>query len=144
MVTVKIDGMKTLKETFGALAVCLDANYSEPIIFNAAKRTQDAMQQKAPGPAKRYSTHRLAKGWAHIKAAIIRKKMTRHGPNPASVIVGVDRKLAPQGQWLEYGTAKMAAQPFVRPGWNETKTAVLSEIITKFRALIIRGEGLRK
>ena len=144
MVSVKVEGIKTLKAQFEALAVCLDPNYSEPIIFRHATTVELAAKMRVPRSAQRYSAHRKAKGWGHLRDAIVTKKMTRQGKSPAPVIVAADRKVAPHAQWVEYGTAKMPAKPFLRPAWKETKKRVLSGIIRDFRALIIRGEGLRK
>lgn len=146
--SVRMEGVTELRKRFGELAVCLDAGHAEPIILQGAQRTAGAARAKAPyDPKRRPRTRRTRKGElvpnVHLRDAIVAKTLKRRGRDPAPAIAAVDRKLAPHAHLLEYGTAKMAARPFLRPAWNETKVQVLSDIVKGFRTLILFAEGLR-
>lgn len=54
-------------------------------------------------------------------------------PNHAAVIVGTNVEYA---RFLEEGTSRMAAQPFMQPALDETKTAALAEVKRALKILV--------
>lgn len=55
--------------------------------------------------------------------------------------VWVSKRLAPYQHLVEYGTSKMAAEPFWRPARKNTSAAMISLIANGMRKIIAEGEG---
>ena len=51
----------------------------------------------------------------------------------AVVIAAIDRKIAPHAHLLEFGTSRMSAQPFFRPGWDSIKGRVEDMVKKKLK-----------
>jgi HK97 gp10 family phage protein len=58
-------------------------------------------------------------------------------PSKPYVIVGVNYHRAPQAHWIEYGTAKAGAQPYMRPALTATRSLMVAIIAEGgYKALI--------
>lgn len=58
------------------------------------------------------------------------------GPNRAAVIIGTNVEYA---RFIEEGTSRMAAQPFLQPALDETKTAALAEVKRALKILVTKA-----
>lgn len=61
---------------------------------------------------------------------------TRGPDDKRGVLVGVSKKKAPYGRFVERGTSKMAAHPFFRPGINAVAPTVANMISGDMKKLI--------
>ena len=82
-----------------------------------------------------------------LKKSISYKLLSRY---PPAIYVGPGRGSGAKydayyGQWVEFGTQKMAAQPYLRPAWDMTKGEVIERISQYIREIIksIKPQTLR-
>jgi len=94
----------------------------EPIL----KRGADIMADKVRSLAKVGST-------GNLRASVVSKVLKRSGDNPAPAITAIDYRKGPHAHLLEYGTSKMAARPFFRPGIEGSSDQALEVVITKLQ-----------
>lgn len=75
--------------------------------------------------------------YEHLKDDIKVSNVTRKD-GMKYVLIGPTRKTGWRGHFLEYGTTKMSARPFVYPGFRESADEALKAMADSFR------EGLRQ
>ena len=68
-----------------------------------------------------------------LKKAIFAAYGKESEPN---VLVGVNYKIAPQAHWIEYGTSRIPAQPYMRPALTATRAKCVAIIAEGFRGII--------
>jgi HK97 gp10 family phage protein len=54
-----------------------------------------------------------------------------------SVLVGVNYRIAPHAHWLEFGNARIPAQPFMRPAIAAVRSKVVAVIAEGYRKLLL-------
>lgn len=62
-------------------------------------------------------------------------------PKKSNVLVGMNYKISPHAHFLEYGTVKMRAQPYFRPGITASRSAIAASLIQGMRGLITSDEA---
>lgn len=99
----RIDGLRATQTSIDRLAKSLDPGQVERAAEDSAKMIADDARRRAP------------RDEGTLQRAIGTTRLDRQGDQPAPVLARVDRKAAPHGHWVEFGTVKMAAQPYFRP-----------------------------
>lgn len=120
--TITIQGMEQLNAKVDRIVKAADAQKNEQIVLKSAEIIRNRIRDKAPVGA----TGRL-------KRSPVAKLMARHGDAPAIAIAGIDRKVAPHGHLVEFGTSHAPAHPFFRPAIDETKGAVLNQLKSEMK-----------
>jgi HK97 gp10 family phage protein len=129
---VTIEGLDDLDKQIEDLIKAMGPDEVEPILLTGAKKIKDYAKINAPlGPT------------GNLKKSIIAKTLQRRGSamnalgigagNPAPAIAGIKSKIAPHAKFLEFGTVKMAAHPFLRPAWDYNKDRVQLQIIRELQ-----------
>lgn len=66
-----------------------------------------------------------AKGYAPVRTGALRESISTEIRETDKTIVGEVAPHVSYAQFLEFGTYKMAAQPFMRPAYEENRGAIL-------------------
>lgn len=125
--TSKSIGIEGLDETLQNIANVLDKTSAEQlkgVYLKAGQVLRDRAKQNAP-----YRTGTL-------QGAIF---AARGKPEKSNVLVGVNRKKAPHGILLEYGTSRMRPRPFFRPAITETRPQMTEIIVNGFMEAVEKG-----
>jgi len=121
---VKIEGINELEKLLKKIESSLREETMEKALLAAAEPIRAAASEKAP--------HRTGKLKENIISEINEKeKMT--------VDVGPNRD-GFYGQFIEFGTSKMSAKPFLRPAFDGKKGTAQKIFETTIRALV---EGVK-
>jgi len=112
---VHIEGVKELEAKIEQLNKGMNGEKLSKRIMPIAQEAADHIRDGAPqGPT------------GNLKRSIKAKELTPR-ESVATVIVAVDRKIAPHAHLLEFGTVRMSPHPFFRPGWDSVKEKVERE-----------------
>ena len=125
---VKVDGVQELQDNLEELKTTIQEEF-ERIITEAAGKIRDDAERRAP--------KRTGEMAENIIVDTIEIKKT-------GIKVGVGVEGGQQGDYFywyfqEFGTANMAANPFLRPAFDENKEDVRKEIQSKVRDLLEEG-----
>ena len=121
--TWTLTGMDELNANIQKLVKAVDKEQVKPILEKAATTIADAIRANAPvGPT------------GNLKRSIITHAWSDYAQ--ANAMVGIDYRIGPHAHLLEYGTVKMSARPFFRPGWDTTHTQVEEDIKTELLAAV--------
>jgi HK97 gp10 family phage protein len=122
---VDIEGIDALYDNMERIVGNTGAEKLKPVFFDAGAALRDQAKNNAPYDPRRKEGY-------HLREAIFCAPGQKGEPN---VLVGVSRSRrkrgkpsAPHGILVEYGTARMQAQPFFRPAIAQT-TAKMRDII---------------
>lgn len=162
-VEVKIAGMRELLQGLADLPFELGKGAIYAALGGAGRIVRDAAIARAPqldgsdpkvkagyrrpGTLKRairVSRSKKNKGQNGLWEVIVRvkplKKAARQKFKKATGLPGAKNPDDPYyWWWVEFGTSKMAARPFLRPAFNETKDAQLSAMRTRMKAGLERA-----
>jgi len=123
--TVRIEGVDSLKAQLARLADSLSDRAISPDLLDQAQKVADRARSKAPlGPT------------GNLKRSIHAKMMPAKGGYPPVAIAAVDRKIAPHGHLVEFGTVKMSARPFFRPAIAEVLPRAFGALKDSFKRKI--------
>lgn len=127
-IEVEVEGLKELEDNLSQLPEDL----AKKVLRAAARKAMQSMRDRVAAntprgsaPLKKGRTVRLAEGI--LMSATLRSD----GVKGASILVRVGLRVRPKeqsvfyGRFLEFGTAKMAARPFMRPAFDTEKENVL-------------------
>jgi HK97 gp10 family phage protein len=125
-----------------------------PALKELLKKLPESVEEKVTLNALRISARpfiKSAKAKVPVKSGLLKRSLNIRsvgGKGNKSVYAGVSYKrikalrmeearnsktkskktYAPHAHLIEYGTSKMAAQPFIRPAWDETQEEVIKSI----------------
>jgi HK97 gp10 family phage protein len=119
----QIEGLGEIVDKLAAIVDAPTAREAKEVYYEGGKILADQARANAP-----YDPDR--KKGTHLRDAIF---VTRGDESKPDVLVGVrynQPRGAPHGHLLEYGTAKMKAQPFFRPAMTQTGRVIASTIKT--------------
>lgn len=128
-VTVKVEGLRELGERMKGLSEDMNNRIARAATAAGAVVIRDAAKQKAPvrtgNLKKNIIVKRLPKGESSltsehivtVRKGKLTKKQQASGLNDAFY-----------AQFVEYGTAKMPAQPFLRPAYDQNKEKAVQAI----------------
>jgi len=125
---LKTKGFKELFKNLDKLEKAI-VNEIEDIIKKAAEKIRDEAKERAPKLTGQLSDS------IEVKTLEIKKDKIKIGIGPVGDAVFY---------WffVEYGTSKMAAQPYLRPAYDNNKKAVEKEIARELQKLI-KKEGIK-
>lgn len=136
MIDMKVEGLADLLKALNELPKELHRGPLRSAVSAAAKVVQDEAKANAPVDT------------GVLQKAIYRTR-SRSGSSRVqeTAIVGVrfGRKYRKRGMdgfympWVEFGTSKMAARPFMRPAFDTTKTQQLEAMKTRLARAIQRA-----
>jgi len=116
-----VEGNKELKERLKKIEKTATNNIEQALINSALFVERDA---KINAPV---DTGRLRQSITH--------KAENFGSNNPAVTIGTNVEYS---KYVEYGTSKAPAQPFLFPAYNENKQKILKELAKAFK----KGVGL--
>lgn len=119
MVKMKVRGMEGLSRAILALPIRMRRKAVRPALQSAASIVRREIIQNAP-----VDTGVLKRS--------IRQKFKRATRFEEAVMVGVSQR-AYYWKFLEFGTDRMAARPFIRPAFDRTSKETLTEFIRAAR-----------
>lgn len=133
MIEVKIEGLAELQAELLQLPDKVGNRVLQSALTSAALPIMKNAQDRVPIAHQAYKLHwgGIANpGW--LRQHIIRKKV-RSSKNSAEVIITIkDQRDAYFWRFIEFGTSKMTAQPFMRPAFE----AKASEAVDRFKEVL--------
>lgn len=121
---MKYDGFKDLDKALRELPKSVAMSVLRSAIKRAGKPVQDAMEANAPK-----LSGDLA-GSIEFKSALTsrQKRFSPKQKGEVELFIGPSYPKGAHGHLLEFGTSKMAAQPFARPAWDSNKQNVFETL----------------
>lgn len=139
VVTVKVEGLKELDARLRSLGPRLARQGLRAAVNAGAQVIKKAAQGFAP-----VLTGRLKRKAIYVRRA---KELSRIGSENYVVAVRTGRKQQKKDQdayywwFVEFGTKKMAAQPFLRPAFETKKNEAFQHIRSKLADWIAKNAG---
>ena len=118
--TIRITGIEALKAKFDQLSDDAGGTKVRAALRAGGMVVMNAAKANAP----------VLTGNLRRSIAIV------DGPGPQEITIGTDVEYAP---FVEFGTSKMAAQPYLRPAIDENHDAVIGAIEDALSALLLSG-----
>ena len=113
----KFEGVRLAISKFGKLENAVSGRATEEASLKKAKVIAEDARSRAPrGPT------------GNLKRSLIARLLEKRGDNPRVAVAAVDRKIAPHGHLIEWGTSKMAARPYFRPAVDAHKEGIAKDI----------------
>lgn len=152
-ITTRVDGLKELGERMKALSFEVNNRASRAATRAAARVVQaEAIRRAAPlkdtGNLERsIITRAIAKGKTPLTSeahVTVRTGKVSRRERAAARKKGVAARVdAYYWRFLEFGTVKMAARPFMRPALDASRQAAIEAMAESLRKAIARGERNR-
>lgn len=130
--SVKIDGLADLDRQLGELGESAGKNVLRRTGRLALKPFVDAAQSKAPT-----LTHKLEESFSIGSKLSKAQRKARERESTVEVFAGPGN--LPQAVQQEFGNSHNAAQPFMRPAWDETQGQVLDIVKKELGAEILKA-----
>jgi len=135
---IEIKGMNELQRNIDRLAKRLSYKIVGNILLEGARTVVSIAKMK------------VKKVSGTLRDAIIAKLLPEKGGYSPTAIATVDRRKAPHGHLVEYGSVPryhksgkyvgiMPKKPFLRPAWDETKFSVLTKVLNDLKNLVEGG-----
>lgn len=138
--TLRVEGGERLARTLNELPTRVGKSVLREALHSASapivRSRIEAMAPRAPGAPDIAANIVVSTGRAGSgpEAAIVVGPSTAHREDQPN------RRYDRQGTYLEFGTSRMAMQPFMRPAFDQTVPAMISALTgALWRALIARG-----
>jgi len=114
---VKLEGMAKLMALFATSSRTIGGEKSSKILLKGAKLIKNRARQLAPqGPT------------GNLKRGIVAKRFKSEIPGKPGAFVATDYRIAPHAHFIEYGTVKSPARPFLRPALDNSQAEVMTII----------------
>jgi HK97 gp10 family phage protein len=133
IVTVRTEGFKELEAALLELPKATGLNVAKRALLKAGEPIAAAAAANAPR-----RTGRLA---ADIEVSTKLAQDVPKGRSKAEVYIGPSRD--PRGQFVEFGTARTAPQPFLRPAFDANAQTALAIIRTELKTEIDKAVARR-
>ena len=135
IIEVEVQGLKELEQELLALPDKIGGRGLQSALTSAALPIVAEAKAKVPlahAAYRLYGGGVANPGW--LMDRIVRKKV-REGGNSAEVIITVtDRRQSYFWKFIEFGTSKMAAHPFLRPAFEAKATEALERFKARLQA----------
>jgi HK97 gp10 family phage protein len=126
MVEIEVQGLKELQDRLLQLPDKLSNNVLASCLGSAALVFQKEAQNRVVTAAKDYKLYggqKVSPGW--LRGQIIKKRVRQTKSNAETIVTFKDVKHAYFWRFLEFGTSKMQAKPFMRPAFEAAKEKAL-------------------
>ena len=137
---VKVDGLKELEEELLGLSGKIADQTLQAALTMAALPIVNEARAKVPiahAAYKLYGGGTADPGW--LRQRIVRKKV-KNTANSAEVIVTItDKRQAYFWKFIEFGTSKMPARPFMRPAFENKSAEALDRFVDRLKAGIAKA-----
>jgi HK97 gp10 family phage protein len=131
-IEVKVDGLKELQDDLLQLPVKIGERTLQRALTSAALPIVREAQDKIPiahQSYKLYGGDSADPGW--LRQQIVRKKV-KNSNNSAEVVVTIkQQKESYFWRFIEFGTSKLPAHPFLRPAFESKQKEALDRFIDK-------------
>jgi HK97 gp10 family phage protein len=125
---IRIEGLKELEMRLKALP----QKIAGKALYSGLMAGAEVIRKEA--------ANRAPKKTGRLKRNIVKRREKAPPGLSASVVIGV-RKEAFYWRFVEFGTSKLPARPFLRPAFDTQKEAAAGRIAAKLRERIIRAGG---
>ena len=129
MITIKVEGLQALQDDLLQLPEKIGGRTLQSSLSSAALPIVNEAKDKVPMAHKAYKLYGggvADPGW--LRSRIVRKRV-RHSKSSAEVIVTIkDQRQAYFWRFIEFGTSKLVARPFLRPAFE----AKASDAVDRF------------
>jgi len=143
IVTVKITGLDEFQKVLDRLAPAVSKRLLRKAMRNAANVWREEIVRRAPRLAKHKQGGTNPKKWRYageLAGLIGMKSSTPGNEMEGTVRVGPTRRPF-WALFLEFGTRKMRARPFIRPAYESKKAAVLAKFVEEGRKIVAAEAG---
>jgi HK97 gp10 family phage protein len=132
MIETQVDGLKELQDELLQLPDRIGGRVLQSALTSAALPIVNEAKDKVPiahAAYKLYGGGKADPGW--LKSRIVRKRV-RQSKNSAEVIVTFkDQRQAYFWRFIEFGTSKLVARPFMRPAFEAKQSEALDRFVTR-------------
>lgn len=125
MIKMRVRGLDDLSARMRGLPVRMQRKVIRPALSQAADPILQEIVRNAP-----YDTGRLKRN--------VRKTFKRPERNLEAIMIGISRR-AYYWKFLEFGTYKMSARPFVRPAFDSRSKDALTKFVDAARIAVSGG-----
>ncbi|MDB6177934.1 HK97 gp10 family phage protein [Paracoccus sp. Z330] len=130
-VTVDVEGFAELERTLDNLSKAAGKGVLRRALKKAAQPTADLASSMAPVRTGNLARSVIVGAKLDGRQARIHRRMFRDDKSSVEMFVGpsyLSGDGGRHGHLVEFGTWKMAAQPFMRPAWDQDKRAMLDRL----------------
>lgn len=146
MVEFQVQGLKELQDRLlklpekvgdKALAACLG---SAALVIQKEAQNQVIMAAKnyALYPGKKRGGQVVSPGW--LRSQIVKKRVKQTKSSAETIITFKDKKHAFFWRYIEFGTSKMQAHPFMRPAFEAAKEKALQRFEERLKERLDKEE----
>lgn len=131
MTTVKLEGFKALDDALDELSKAAGKGVLRRSLLKSADKMVKLMASRAPRDTGGLAESIDASTKLDKRQSRMHRKAFRNDKSSVEVFVGPSYNLGAggrHGHLLEFGTYKMAPQPFVRPAWDEDRGPLLDRL----------------
>lgn len=141
-VTVKIEGLKDLEKNLMMLQDQVAGRALQNALGSASKVIVNEVKKNVPESAeseyKLYSKETVSRGW--LKNQIISKRVRESDLSAQTVVTFKDKKNSFFWRFLEFGTSKMKAKPFMRKAFESSKQDAVDKFMERLQANIDKAK----
>lgn len=141
-VIIKVEGLKDLEKRMMTLRDEVAGRALQSALGSAAKVVVDEVKKNVPESAvseyKLYSGNHVSRGW--LRNQVIGKRVKESDSSAQNVITFKDKKNSFFWRFLEFGTSKMKAKPFMRRSFEDSKQAALDRFMERLKQNIDKAK----
>jgi HK97 gp10 family phage protein len=129
--TVKLSGFKELEAQLDNLSKSAGRGALRRSLYRAAEPTAKLASSRAPRLTGRLQESVIVGAKLNGRQTKLHRRMFQDDRSSIELFVGPSYLLGDggrHGHLVEFGTRKMAAQPFMRPAWDEDKMNMLDRL----------------
>jgi len=140
-VEIKVEGLKELQDRLLKLPEKIGNNALASCLGSAALVIQKEVQKNVHIAAKDYEIRgkvKVSPGW--LKKQVVKKRVRQTKSSAETIITMKDSKHSFFWRFLEFGTSKMAAKPFMRPSFEAAKQRAVDRFEERLRERLDKEE----
>ena len=129
--TLRIEGLRELEQQLDNLTKAAGKGALRRSLYKAAEPTAALAQTKAPRLTGKLQGSIIVGAKLNGRQTKLHRRMFRDGRSSIELFVGPSYLLGDggrHGHLVEFGTVKMAAQPFMRPAWDQDHRAMIERL----------------
>lgn len=142
MVEIEVQGLKELQDRLLRLPEKIGDKALSACLGSAALVIQKEAQNSVIKAAKNYRLYGgevVSPGW--LRSQIVKKRVKQTKSSAETIITFKDKKHAFFWRYIEFGTSKMQAHPFLRPAFEAAKEKAVQRFEQRLRERLDKEEG---